>query len=186
MYPDHFTPDPNNPTVIKMWKLQGAEPLVSINQRYKFHYTDVPMSFDLLTGKIVPTGGDIKIMVSRSPGVVSGRTRQDWSVQVEAVDGGLIESGGQERVTYQAPEGGYQPSDSFIMSTNAPHKWFGGVDQTFFLQSRNGQVYSKVNFGISINQQPDDYVWVEFHGVANTNGSRNWEGDTSTMAMKPQ
>ena len=94
---------------------------------------------------------------------------------VEAVDGGLIESGGQEGVTFEAPESGYQPNESFIISTNAPHKWMGGFDQTFFLQSRNGQVYSKVNFGISINQKPDDYIWMEFHGVANTNSSRNWE-----------
>ena len=175
MYADHYTPDPNNPTVIRMWKLQRKEPLFGINQRYKFHYTSAPINFDLLTGQIVPDGGDIKIMVNRSPGVLSGQTRQDWSVQVEAVDGGLIESGGQEGVTFEAPETGYQSSDAFVMSTNAPHKWFGGFDQTFFLQSRHGRVYSKVNFGITINQQPDDYIWVEFHGVANTNGSRNWE-----------
>ena len=168
-------PDINNPVVIKMWKLQGSEPLFWINQRYKFHYTDAPMNFDLLTGTIVPVGGDIKITMNRSPGLISGRTRQDWGVQVEVVDGGLIESGGQEGVTFEAPASGYQPSDSFVISTNAPHKWFGGFDQTFFLKSRNGQVYSKVNFSISINQQPDDYVWVEFHGVANTNSSRNWE-----------
>jgi hypothetical protein len=180
MYADHYTPDPNNPTVIKMWKLQGAEPLIGIDQRYKFHYTDAPVNIDLLTGKIVPIGGDIKITMSRSPGVVSERTLQDWSVQVEAVDGGLIEtSAAESKVTYAAPEGGYQPNDAFIMSTSAPHKWFGGFDQTFFLQSRHGQVYSKVNFGISINQQPEDYVWVEFHGVANTNGSRNWEATAS-------
>jgi hypothetical protein len=173
---DHpYVSDPNNPTVIKMWKLQGSEPLLGINQRYKFNYTDAPIKFDLLKGQIVPNGGDIKITVSRSPGLISGRTRQDWGVQVEAIDGGLIEPGGQEGVTFEAPEDGYLPSDYFVMSTNAPHKWFGGFDQTFFLKSRKGQVYSKVNFGITINQQPNDYVWVEFHGVANTNSSRNWE-----------
>jgi hypothetical protein len=175
MYADHFTSDPNNPTVIKMWKLQGAEPLLSINQRYKFHYTDSPVNFDLIAGKIVATGGDVKITLGRSPGVVSERTLQDWSVLVEGVNGGLIESDGQEGITFEAPESGYQANDSFIMSATAPHRWFGSFDQTFFLQSRNGQVYSKVNFGISINQQPNDFVWVEFHGVANTNSSRNWE-----------
>jgi hypothetical protein len=175
MYADHFIPDQSNPAIIKMWKLQGGEPLVSINQRYKFHYTDAPVNFDLLANKIVSNGGDIKITIIRSPGVVSERTLQDWSVQVEAVNGGLIESDGQEGVTYEAPESGYRPNDTFVMSTTPPHKWFGGFEQAFFFQSRNGQVYSKINFGISINQQPDDYVWVEFHGVANTNSSRNWE-----------
>jgi hypothetical protein len=172
---DHpFTSDLGNPTVIRMWKLQGSEPLVSINQRYKFHYTDAPINFDLLTGKIVPNDGDIQITVERSSGIISGRTRLDWGVQVGAVNGGLVEPSSDE-FAYQAPADGYQQSAKFIMSTNAPYKWLGGFDQTFFLQSRNGQVFSKVNFSITINQEPDDYVWVEFHGVANTNGSRNWE-----------
>lgn len=175
MYANRLSSDPNKPTVIKMWKLQGAEPLVKINQRYKFRYTDSPVNFDLLAGKIVPVGGDVKITLSRSPGIVSERTLRDWGVLVEVVDGGLIESDGQEGVTFEAPESGYQLSDSFTMSQTPPHRWFGSFDQSFFLQSRNGQIYSKVNLGISINEQPDDYVWVEFHGVADTNSSRNWE-----------
>lgn len=65
-----YVPDQNNPTVIKMWKLQGAEPLVSIDQHYKLHYTDAPINFDLLAGKIVPSGGDIKITVNRPAGDV--------------------------------------------------------------------------------------------------------------------
>ena len=176
MYSDHFSPDPNNPTVIKMWKLQGAEPLVEINQRYKFRYTDSPICFDLVAGKIVPSGGDIKITINRSPGEVSERTLKDWSVQLDAVNGGFIETSVAEaRVTYAAPEEGYQSSDNFVMSTTPPNKWFGGFDKMLFLESRNDQVYSKVDFSISINQNPDDNVSVEFHGVANTNGSRNWE-----------
>lgn len=175
LQPGYFVPDANNPVVVRMWKLQGAQPLVSINQRYNFHYTEAPINFDLLAGKIVPSGGDIQITLSRAPGVVSGRNRQDWGVQVQAVEGGLIEADGQEAVTFEAPQSGYQPGASLKASTNAPYKWFGGFDQTFILESRNGQIYSRVNFSITINQRPDDYVWVEFHGIANTNGSRNLE-----------
>ena len=172
---NYFVPDPNSPVVMKMWKLQGSEPLLSIGQTFKFRYTDNSVNFDLLTGKIVPSGGDITMILNRSPGVISGRTRQDWGVEIQAVQGGLIESSGDERVTYWAPESGYQPSYSFTMSTNPPNKWHGGWGATFYIKSRNGQMYSKVNVGVSINQNPDDYVWVEFRGVANTNGSRNWE-----------
>ncbi|MEI6197102.1 MAG: hypothetical protein WCS42_22530 [Verrucomicrobiota bacterium] len=71
MYPDHFTPDPNNPTVIKMLKLEGAEPLVSINKEYKIPHTDKPIYFDLMAGKIVPEGGDVKIIVNRPSGEIS-------------------------------------------------------------------------------------------------------------------
>ena len=175
MYKDHFTPDKNNPTVLKMWKLQGAEPLVGIDQHYKLHYTNAPINFDLLTGQIVPTGGDIKLTVSRSPGIMSGRNRLDWSVQVEAVDGGVMESGGQDAVTFAAPENGYLPSDTLIFSTNAPHKWFGLFNQGFFVMSRNGQVYSKIGLSFRINENQDDFMYVTFSGAASTNGSRNWE-----------
>ena len=96
--------------VIKMWKLQGAEPLVGLDHKYKLPYSAAPIYFDLLAGKVVPVGGDLKITVSRAPGVMSGRNRLDWGVQIEAVDGGLMDSAGQERTTYWAPADGYQPS----------------------------------------------------------------------------
>ena len=176
-----YVPDAGNPTVIKMWKLQGAEPLVGIDQHYKLHYTNAPIYFDLLAGKVVTIGGDIKLTVNRPAGILSGRNRPDWTVEVESVDGGLIESSGQEGVTYWAPADGYQSSDTFIFSTNAPHKWFGGFNQGFFVMSRNGQVYSKIGLSFIINSNPDDLMSVTFSGVANTNGSRNWEGDPNTM-----
>jgi hypothetical protein len=181
--PGFFVPDANNPTVIRMWKLQGAEPLLSINQHYKVHYTGEPINFDLLTGKVVPTGGDVKITVNRAPGVISGRNRLDWSVQIEAVDGGLMDSGGQDRVAYAAPDNGYQPGMTLIFSTTPPHKWAGGFTQGFFLMSRNGQVYSKLGLSFDINDAPDGFMSIAFGGVANTNGSRNWEGDPNTMAL---
>ncbi len=182
---ERYNPDPNNPAVIKMWKLQGAEPLTGIDQRYKFHFTDAPINVDLLAGKIVPTGGDIKITMSRTPGEVSERTLQDWSVQVEAVDGGLIEATEDTRFVYELPDGGYQPAYTYTMSTNT-HSWQGALNQMFYLRTRNGQMFSKLNFGVSINQKPDDYVWVELHGELNPKGSRNFEADANAMAMKPQ
>jgi hypothetical protein len=177
-----FLSDVNSPTVVKMWKLQGAEPLVGISQHYKLHYTGAPLNVDLLTGTIVPNGGDLVLTVNRSPGIMSGRNPLDWSVQVEAVDGGLMDSGGLERVTYSAPVNGYQPSMTFLFSTNAPNKWAGGFNQGFFVLSRGGQVYSKVGLSFVINQMPDGVMNIGFGGVANPNGSRNWEGDPNTMA----
>jgi hypothetical protein len=170
-----YVSDQNNPTVIKMWKLQGAEPLVGIGKEYKLHYTNAPIYFDLLAGEIVSAGGDIKLTVNRSSGVISGRSRLDWSVQIEVIDGGLMDSGGQEEVTFAAPEDDYQSIMTFMFSTNAPYKWTEGFDQGFFVKSRNGQVYSKLGLGFGINRNPDDFMHIMFGGVANTNSSRNWE-----------
>ncbi|MGD0261102.1 MAG: hypothetical protein ABSD29_14910 [Verrucomicrobiota bacterium] len=171
MYPQHFVPDPNNPTVIKMWKLQGAEPLVGIHQRYKFHYTDAPINFDLIAGKIVPSGGDLKVTVNRPGGIISQQHPQNWSIQIEAIDGGfIVTSFAESRTTYSAPESSYEPSGTFA-NNNGPDL----VDQMFFLQSRNGQVFSKFHLLFSINNTPDGFMDITFSGVANTNGSRNWE-----------
>ena len=172
--------DPNSPVVIEMWKLQGAEPLLKFNQRYKLPFTPTPINIDLLTGKVVPSGGDIRLTVSRSPGIVSERTLQDWGIKIEAVDGGLMDSDGQERIIYWAPESGYQAEYEFTFSTKPQYGWNGGFTKGFFIKSRNGQVYSKLGISFAINQTPDEPMDISFSGIANTNGSRNWEGDPNT------
>jgi hypothetical protein len=183
LYPDEqrVHPDPNNPVVIRMWKLQGAEPLVGIDKTYKLPYSAAPINFDLLAGQIVPSGGDIKLMVYRTPGVMSGRNRLDWSIRIEAIDGGLMDSSGQEAVAYAAPESGYLPGMTFNFATNAPNKWEEGFNQGFFLMSRNGQVYSKLGLSFRINEETDGFMYVKLTGIANVNGSRNWEGAPNTL-----
>jgi hypothetical protein len=167
----YFVPDAINPAVIKMWKLHGAEPLVSIDKTYKLKYTGAPIHFDLIAGQSVPSGGDLTIGVNRPVGVISGHNPQDWSIDVEVADGGFIESSpGESATTYAAPESGYQPSGRFGKN-NGPDL----VDKMFFMQSRNGQVYSKIHLLFGINDTPDGFMYITFNGVANTNTSRNWE-----------
>ena len=170
-YPDHFVPDPNRPVVIKMWKLQGTEPLVNIQQDYRLRYIDAPINFDLLTGQTVSSGGDLRIMVHRPAGVISGSNPQDWSIDFEVVGGGFIETSPSEAgVTFFAPQSGYQARGTFGKN-NGPDL----IDKVLFIQSRNGQVYSKVHLLFGINVKPDGFMDVTFSGVANTNGSGNWE-----------
>ena len=179
MYSDRFSPDPNNPTVINMWKLQGAEPLVSINLEYKLHYTSTPINFDLLTGKIVATGGDVGFVVTRPTGAISERNPQDWGIEIYAVDGGLIEtSGTDEAFTFAAPERGYQSKKTLMASSN--RHGIGVIQEAFFLRSRNGQVFSKLALSVSINELPDEAITITVSGVANANGSRNWEATIPT------
>ncbi len=63
--------DRNNPTVIQMWKLQGDQPLVDVSKEYRIPFSGAPIGFDLLTGEIVSTGGDIKLTIHRPQGEVS-------------------------------------------------------------------------------------------------------------------
>ncbi len=173
----HYVSSQQNPTVIRMWKLQGAEPLVSVKGRYRLPYTNAPMSFDLLRGQIVEAGGDLKITVNRPQGIISGQNRMDWGVQIEAIAGGLIDAAGQEGITYAAPESGYQPISTLSASTNGHGAEL--IQEGYFVQSRDGQVYSKIDISVRINRDPDGLMSIDFSGVANTNASRNWEGSVA-------
>lgn len=168
--------DPNNPVVIKMWKLQGVVPLVSIDQNYSIPFTDKPFHFDLLTGKRVLTGGDIRLTVTRADGVMSGRNPLSWGIQIQAVDGGIMDSRGQDSITYEAPNNGYVGDMTFTFSTNSTDGWTEEFNRGFFVMSRNGQVYSKLGLTFRINRTTGDLMYISFSGTASTNGSRNWEG----------
>ena len=170
-------PDPNNPTVIKMWKLQGAEPLVSIEQHYKLPFTRESIYFDLVTGKVVPTGGDLEVIVTRAPGVITQRKpdRRDWSIELVPVNGGIMEPEyNASHFTFEAPADGYKDSYRVQMNHDDP-AWFDNIQKAFFLKSRNGQIYSKFSLDFEINDDPNGTMRFQFKGVANTNSSRNWE-----------
>jgi hypothetical protein len=173
--PGYFVPDAGNPTVIKMWKLQGAEPLVGINKTFKLPYTSAPIFFDLVTGSIVPAGGDLEAIVTRAPGVISGRNHGDWSIKLVPVNGGIMETDYHtSQVTFEAPADGYQENYFVQMSHDDP-AWFDNIQKVFFLMSRNGQVYSRLSLDFGINDDPNGLMWFQFRGVASTNSSRNWE-----------
>jgi len=99
-------------------------------------------------------------------------------VNFEVIDGGLIDSSGTERTTYFAPESGYQQSKTLSWSDGLPKGGTGGTEgfhTGFYLKSRNGQVYAKLGVSFRIFEKPDDLIYFEFSGTANTNHSRNLE-----------
>jgi hypothetical protein len=176
----YFVPNPNKPVVVQMWKIQGEEPLVGIGKKYKLHYTNAPIHFDLLAGTIVTNDGDLIITISRPPGIISGRNPQWWRVKLDVVDGGLIDSDSVNIIPYFAPENGYEPSITISSTNRFRNGGQGGFLKGFYIKSRNGQVYSKLGLDFGINRNPDDFMYIEFSGIANTNHSRNWEGASGT------
>ncbi len=45
----------------------------------------------------------------------------------------------------------------------------------YFIQTRDGQVYSQVHLLFGINEMPGGFMDITFSGAANADGSRNWE-----------
>ena len=177
---DYFVPNSNSPVLIKMWKTQGEEPLVGIGKSYKLPYTNTPICFDLLAGKIVSEGGDICLTVARDSGVITARNPVPWCATFSNVAGGIMESAGTERFTYFAPEDGYKTSLTIFPTNRMAVSGVDGFGTGFYVKSRNGQVYSKLGVRVRINESTNDPMYIEFSGWANTNSSRNWEGAGNT------
>ncbi|HTD67244.1 MAG TPA: hypothetical protein VK846_12005 [Candidatus Limnocylindria bacterium] len=166
MYQERFEPDPRNPVVVKMWKLQGAEPLIGIDKEYKLPFPDRPIFFDLVAGRLVENGGDLEIIITRAAGSLSKKNPGDWSIELKPINGGIIESDYHTAgVTFKAPPDGYQNSYLVQMNSDNP-AWFDNIQKMFFVKSRGGQVYSKLNLDFGINREPTDSIWVQFKGIA--------------------
>jgi RHS repeat-associated protein len=89
--PNNYLPDSNNPVVITMWKPQGAEPIIHTVLESRVPYNGTSAIFNLMTGKKA-ADGDLKITLSRFPlKIHRGRSKYDWKVEIETINGGLIE-----------------------------------------------------------------------------------------------
>lgn len=161
--------------IIRMWKQQGPEPLISVSKSYKLQ-PGVPVFLDLLSSELASSGGDIRLTVIRPAGRISPTDRQDWRLVVEAVDGDLQEAEAMNsKFIFQAPTSGYK-SKIVIERKSSDPKWSMQADVHLLVRSRNGRVYSKVGLSLIVNQEPE-LCWVGLQTLSNPNGSRNWEED---------
>jgi len=174
-------PDPNDPVIMKMWKLQGAEPLAAFETRFSLLLTQTPVYFDFVTQMLGSTNGDIKISLKRPQGIISTRDQPDWSVELETEEqGGLMEISSPDwTTTYWAPAEGYKRKQVLLVSASPPRQWSQDAHGLFFVQTRHGGVYTKLSLKVAINLNPDDPVELVLSGISNTNGSCNWEADSS-------
>ena len=99
-------PDPNNPVVIKMWKLQGGEHLVHFQTEIHVPIDGSPVDLDLQTGQALHNGGDLIIKVKTTP-TPNIRQRYDWQATIQSIAGGLISSSQDFERMLQAPDTGY-------------------------------------------------------------------------------
>lgn len=167
-------PDPRRPVLLKMWKLQGAEPLIHLGKSFDLPSDGTPVRIDLRARKQVPTGGDLIVTLKhevRPQGTIFWP--YTWRATVEAVDGGFIED--KSRVKNFAPEGGYSPN--LIFEEHAEQRPFHGGVITECYVKLHGNVYGKLH--IQINPSPTSPPsFVSLGWWLNPKpGSRNLESD---------
>jgi hypothetical protein len=166
--PDDYKPDPNNPIVFKMWKLNGAEPVVSSSIDAKIPYDGSTVVFDIATGKESPEG-DFRLALSRTPlEVRRGRDRYNWTVKIEIAHGGFIEE--SDFYPYWAPESGYEPYLEFNISSNAV-PWTYNLEKNFYIKNSKG-LFGVMQLGVYPDLTP---ARLKVNFTVNPSGSQNLE-----------
>jgi hypothetical protein len=156
------------PVIFKMWKESANEPLISGNHVFGI---DLGKSYtlDLIQGEKFAgeTFGDLRVLITRLS-EVKPREKYSWSFSIEAIDGGLLES--DDEFMYLAPESGYEPKIERQFDP-ADSDWQREVSQQFFIRTRNGQVYGRVQ--ATIYSDYNIHSAIELNYAINPNGSRN-------------
>lgn len=131
-----FTRDREKPEVFHMWKKAGAERLVRKAISSGLRCDGTPSIFDLIAGQ-VPGNGDLRVMLVRNPRQIAyGQRNYEWTLTVEALNGGIIESSDEQM--YFVPAEGYQSKLVIHMSANDA-KW---TDENQSTSMRNCAVVS--------------------------------------------
>ncbi|MFL6519215.1 MAG: carboxypeptidase-like regulatory domain-containing protein [Chthoniobacterales bacterium] len=178
---ERHRPDPAAPVVFKMWKQQGAEPLITGNKFFGITPNGTPFTIDLKNGRKNEgrqTEGDFVVSIKQPPQITDG-SRFDWSFTIDAIDGGLLEVT-DTQYPNEAPAAGYQLQISQELRASDP-EWRDVVRKTLFVKSRNGNQFARASVEIRANYQGAAAFSVHYF-VNPSPGSRNLEYDPSKQA----
>ena len=113
--------------------------------------------------------GDLVVCLKRPD--VAGWEKYDWSCELTANGGGLVEETSAQPMII-APETGYTNLFTYRQEA-ANNDWTHGLyGKRFYIRLRNGQIYGRitVNVSSSPNRKVPAMLWVEY--VINPSGSR--------------
>jgi hypothetical protein len=163
----------DNPAVLTMWKLRGAEPIKHIVFESQIPYDGTSATFNLQVGK--KTGdGDLRITLLRSPLEIKPGLLHpyDWDVRIEFINGKII--GESDPYPYWAPENGYQMFfETGMNSIDRP--WRPEFIQNFYFKNSQGQC-GRMSVNLSTSSK-DLETGITIEAWINPSGSQNLEFD---------
>jgi hypothetical protein len=125
--PHRSTPDA--PTTFVLFKPGPTEPLVKVGAKnFRIARDGSPLSISL-----DQQGGHQIVLrcwnqeLTRSP----GRRQYDWRLEITVPNGGLIAR--KDAFEFEAPEGGYLPSDSVDMASTLGNRWRSSAARSYFV-----------------------------------------------------
>jgi hypothetical protein len=163
--------DPSNRVIFKMWKLQGAEPMLHTSIQAGLACDGTPRKFDPLTGR--RDAGDLVVTLTRKPVNIDRGKPFDWTLTLGISGGGLIPI--NDLYPDEAPADGYQSSVAINMPSDTKN-WTPSVVQSYYIF--DGKNYGRITINIMANYQPPP-THFEIDSYVNPAGSRNLEFDPS-------
>lgn len=165
-------PDKANPVVFALHKQGILEPLERLR----------PQSFDVLQNgsevkvNVAPPGShnarDIAVKMWSNGGVKNSQGNYDWSFEIAAMDGGLIQR--KDKLDFVAPETGYETTKKVAMpATLPPGQWEEIAERSYFVKFGDG-AYARIDITVF------SASGIKIRGFINPKtGSKNLESDPS-------
>jgi hypothetical protein len=173
-------PDPSSPVILKMWKLQGAQHLISFRIDSYVPVNGTPVIFDLHTGTRVEQGGDLTIRLE-SPAKPNAGEGYDWRVSVQPMDGGIFQPRDiRPDQMFEAPETGYE-KEFDLAYRNGASPWSSRFKSSFYFSTRAGRCYGKLTLSITTDVVREGGALVMLSGYLNPTGFRNLEMDPALV-----
>jgi hypothetical protein len=133
----------DNPVIFKMWSANIHEQLIIGKKAFQIVPDGRAYFIELTAGTISESGtGDLKIWVNRPAQITYGQ-RYDWSCEIDAINGGLLQENDHNSSMYSAPLDGYVPSFQFEQKIGSGWGDTTGP-QRFYITLNNGQKYGRI------------------------------------------
>lgn len=174
---DFHRPDSNRPVAFQLITRAPMEPTVQREMmEFRAPEGSGTVRIDLLGQRMLNNQTEpVDLVVRATHGPVAekeGRRYFEWAVEVSVPEGGL--QTGTECPPY-APEEGYLPNMQFSGKAEGPPSR-DGIEEWFFIRSRNGQHYSRVHLSVSPAPRRGGSPIIRLlQYVLNPSGSRNLE-----------
>jgi hypothetical protein len=171
---ENHNPNPNNPVIFKLWRAGTHQALVIGDKFYAIWPDGRTYTIDLLLGsksESATSEGDLRVRVSRPSDVKFGQ-RYDWSLIVEAINGGIVEEPDTGSAMYIAPADGYVPKYELSFKSDDPN-WTYRIKKRFYTQTRSGAAVGRITLDVFAFYDPnlhDGTLGIKY--AINPSGSR--------------
>jgi hypothetical protein len=175
-----FTPHSDAPEIFRMWKKEGAEILLRKGINAPLRCDGTPSTFDLASGRTTGSG-DLRVTLVRNPvDIKHGQRNYDWSLTIESLGGGLIESNDEQM--YLAPSEGYKSQLIVKMPANAPD-WTDEKSLRLYIKLKDGKQYARAEIKALVGAARETTPFY-ITSFINPSGSRNLEYDSTQNIIK--